>query len=68
MADSKALRFSQMVQALKERLSSEGEQRSHLEQENERLQKEVDRVKVSYYSVGNIRMKLTSLFYIIGTP
>ncbi|CDH58185.1 hypothetical protein RO3G_09354 [Lichtheimia corymbifera JMRC:FSU:9682] len=45
MADSKALRFSQMVQALKERLSSEGEQRSHLEQENERLQKEVDRVK-----------------------
>lgn len=46
MADSKALRFSQMVQALKERLSSESEQRSHMEQENERLQKEVDRVKV----------------------
>lgn len=46
MADSKALRFSQMVQALKERLTSEGEQRSHMEQENERLQKEVDRVKV----------------------
>lgn len=45
MADSKALRFSQMVQALKERLSSESEQRSHMEQENERLQKEVDRVK-----------------------
>lgn len=68
MADSKALRFSQMVQALKERLNSEGEQRSHLEQENERLQKEVDRVKVSYYCVGNMRMMLTSLFYITGTP
>lgn len=65
MADSKALRFSQMVQALKERLTSEGEQRSHLEQENERLQKEVDRVKVSHYCVGHKRMNLTSLCCIL---
>ncbi|KAI8141645.1 hypothetical protein BJV82DRAFT_618558 [Fennellomyces sp. T-0311] len=45
LADSKAVRFSKMVDTLKDRLSAENEENHRLVDENDRLQKEVIKVQ-----------------------
>ncbi|KAI9323506.1 hypothetical protein BX666DRAFT_2022237 [Dichotomocladium elegans] len=45
LADSKARRYSKLIHTLKDRLMTEAEQRIRLEQDNEKIHKELDRVK-----------------------